>query len=155
MRIVWIALIASCLTAQRAQPQDTPTAARAGIDRFNKALDAATLHMDNAATLALWEEDGVSLLPQTPPVIGKKAIAKFLDDVMAGIGGAKMEKFELECFDIDVTGTSATEWCNEHQIVQLPGDKKFDGRGRMLLVLHQAPDGVWRMKREMWNQATP
>jgi ketosteroid isomerase-like protein len=155
MRFIAIALIALCATAPRIQAQDTPAAARAGIERFNKALDDVTRRMDNTATLALWEDDGISILPQTAPVIGKKALAKFLDDVMAGLTGAKMESFELDCHDIEVTGTSATEWCNEHQIVRLAGGKKFDGRGRMLLVLHQDADGMWRMKREMWNQAAP
>jgi ketosteroid isomerase-like protein len=155
MRVVWIALVATCFAVQRMDAQDTPATARAGIERFNKALDDATRRMDNAATLALWEDDGISLLPQAAPIVGKKALAKFLDDVMGGIAGAKMEKFELECFDVEITGTTATEWCNEHQIVQLAGDKKFDGRGRMLLVLHRGTDGLWRMKREMWNQASP
>ncbi len=155
MRIIGIALIALCVTAPRVQAQESPAAARAGIDRFNKALEDATRRMDNAATLALWEDDGISILPQTAPIVGKKALTKFLDEVMAGIAGAKMESFALDCHDIEVTGTSATEWCNEHQIVQLAGDKKFDGRGRMLLVLHLSADGVWRMKREMWNQASP
>ena len=155
MRPLCAALVAISLCALAVCAQDSPATARAGVASFNKALEDATRHMDNAATLALWEDDGISILPQTAPVIGKKALAKFLDDVMAGIAGAKMESFALDCHDIEVTGTSATEWCNEHQIVQLAGDKKFDGRGRMLLVLHRGADGVWRMKREMWNQASP
>lgn len=54
------------------------TPAQSGIETFNKSLDAATRSMDNAATLALWDDDGVSLLPSTPPIVGKKAIGKFL-----------------------------------------------------------------------------
>jgi len=55
------------------------------IDAFNKAFAKATRTMDNAATLALWDDDGVSLLPSTKPIIGKPAIAKFLTDVMASL----------------------------------------------------------------------
>jgi len=133
-------------------PEPSSGEARAGIAAFNQALDDATRRMDNAASLALWEEDGISLLPQTKPIIGKKAIAVLLDSVMAQLAGAKMTFFESECFDIEVAGDWAAEWCTEHQVVALGDGKTFEGRGKMLFVLHRS-DGKWRIKREMWNQA--
>jgi uncharacterized protein (TIGR02246 family) len=130
-----------------------PQGQRAGIEAFNRALDEATRHMDNAAILALWEEDGTSLLPSTKPMVGKKAIAAFLEQVMAQLQGAHMEKFESSCFDIQVSGDWASEWCVEHQIVQLPtGKPPLEGWGKMLLVLHRGAGGKWRLKEEMWNQ---
>jgi ketosteroid isomerase-like protein len=127
-------------------------AADVGIEEFNRALIQATTRMDNSAALALWEDDGITLLPQTKPIIGKKAIAKFLDDVSAQLAGARMEKFEMQCFDIETVKNWASEWCEEHQHVILPNGKPpFDGRGKMLLILHRGADGKWRMRREMWN----
>ncbi|HEX7679432.1 MAG TPA: DUF4440 domain-containing protein [Thermoanaerobaculia bacterium] len=127
---------------------------QSGIEAFNKALDSATRSMDNAAILALWEDDGVSLLPSTPPILGKKAIGKFLDDVMASLPGARMQTFEMQCHDIQVSGDWGSEWCTEHQVVQFPGGKPpFDGWWKMLFVLHRGADGTWRVKEEMWNQA--
>lgn len=137
-----------------ARAQATDVSAHAGIEAFNRALDQATRNMDNTAALALWEDDGVSLLPSTKPIVGKKAIARFFHDVTAQLPGARMEKFESECFDINVSGDLASEWCTEHQVVQLGGGKPpFDGRGKMLLVLHRGADGKWRLRQEMWNQA--
>ncbi len=128
-------------------------AARDGIDAFNRALGEAANKMDNAAMLALWEDDGVSLLPQTAPITGKKEIAKFLDGVMAGMPGAKMLELESQCFDVEIDGPWASEWCTEHQKVDLgPGKAPFEGFGKMLFVLHRGGDGTWRIKREMWNQ---
>ncbi|HEX4824455.1 MAG TPA: DUF4440 domain-containing protein [Candidatus Polarisedimenticolaceae bacterium] len=131
-----------------------PTAAQSAIESFNKSLDSATRHMDNAAVLALWEDDGVSLLPSTPPIVGKTAIGKFLNDVTAQYPGGRMEKFEMECHDIVVSGDWASEWCTEHQRVLFPGGKPpFEGWGKMLFVLHRSAGVRWRIKEEMWNAA--
>jgi uncharacterized protein (TIGR02246 family) len=123
------------------------------IEAFNRALDDATRRMDNAATLALWDDDGVSLLPSTKPIAGKAQIARFLNDVTSQNPGGKMETFTLECTDIQVSGDWASEWCTEHQVVVFPDGKRFDGRGKMLFVLHRGADGTWRVHDEMWNQA--
>ena len=124
-----------------------------GVEAFNQKLEAATRSMDNAATLALWAEDGVSLLPGAEPLVGKAAIAAFLERVTAPLKGARMTTFEMQCAGVQVVGDVATEWCTEHQVVQLPGaEKPFDGRGRMLLVLRRGGDGMWMLEREMWAQ---
>ena len=149
-------LIASLLLLAASVPAtaQTTSSAPSEIQAFNQKLEDATRKMDNAATLALWAEDGISLLPSTKPIVGKPAIAAFLQSVTASIQGASMQKFEMECFAIDVSGDLATEWCTEHQVVQMPGGKPpFDGRGKMLLVLRKGSDRMWRMEREMWNQA--
>jgi ketosteroid isomerase-like protein len=134
--------------------QTIPLSPRAEVEAFNRKFEDATRRMDNAAIVALWADDGISLLPSTKPVVGKAAIAAFIDSVTAQIKGAKMEKFELECFAIDVSGDIASEWCSEHQVVLMAAGKPpFNGRGKMLLVLRRGLDGEWRLLREMWNQA--
>ena len=124
-----------------------------GIEEFNRAVVDATKRMDNAAALALWEEDGVSLLPAAPPLRGRAAIGAFLDRVTAQLPGAKMESFTLECTLIASEGDLAAERCVEHQIVRFPdGRPPFDGRGNILYVLHRSAAG-WRIRAEMWNAA--
>ncbi|MET3109410.1 uncharacterized protein (TIGR02246 family) [Oxalobacteraceae bacterium GrIS 2.11] len=132
------------------------TAEEKEIEEFNQKLTHATLNMDNEATLLLWADDGVSLLPSTKPVIGKTAIAKMMSEVTAQMPGAHMTQFDFKCFDIVMVGNWASEWCTEHQIVQFSGGKKsFDGWGKLLLVLQRNNEGQWVIEREMWNQAEP
>lgn len=136
-----------CIAPGLGMAQTAPTAidGRAGVEAFNRAFDAATRHMDNAATLALWQDDGVSLLPSTPPIVGKPALAKFMDDVMASIPGGHMQKFESACFDINVSGDWATEWCAEHQLVQFANGKPpFEGWGQ---------DAAGPASRQRWQVA--
>jgi ketosteroid isomerase-like protein len=127
---------------------------RAEIDAFNRKFEDATRRMDTAATMELWAEDGISLLPSTKPIVGKAAIRAFFDGVMSQLNGARMERFEMNCSGIEIAGEMASEWCSEHQVVRMPNGKPpFDGRGRMLLVLRRGAEGKWRLLREMWVQA--
>jgi ketosteroid isomerase-like protein len=147
-------LLLVLVTTTSGLAQREASASHPGIDAFNRSFANATRTMDNAATLALWDDEGVSLLPSTRPMVGKSAITKFMTDVMASLQGAHMTKFESECHDIQVSGDWASEWCTEHQIVALPGGKPpFNGYGKMLLVLHRGAGGAWRIREEMWNQA--
>ncbi len=151
-----ISLILTLLAASALLPmgaQAVTEAPRAQIEAFNQSFEDATRRMDNAAILDLWAEDGISLLPASKPVIGKASITAMMDAMTTQLKGARMDKFELRCSAIEVSGDLATEWCSEHQIVIL-GDGKppFDGRGKMLLVLKRGADGKWRLLREMWNQ---
>ena len=142
-------LLATMLVAGAAHAAD------AGIETFNKAFSDATTHMNNAATMALWDEEGASLLPGSDAIVGKRAIAEFMDRVMQQLQGAHMKWFEMHCSGAEQSGDWASEWCDEHQVVQLGGGKPdFDGHGRMLLVLHRGADGKWRLHREMWQSMT-
>jgi len=134
----------------------TPTSAAAGrqeIEAFNQKFIEAHLKMDNAAIIGMWAEDGVSLLPEMAPMVGKKTIAAFLEKVVSQMPGYHMQKVELDFQGIEVDGEWASEWAMEHQIADAPaGKQNFEGYGKMLLVLHKEVDGNWRVKREMWNQ---
>ena len=75
------------LNTSRAESSSRHTTPPDSILRFNQKLADATRHMDNAATLALWADDGVSLLPDASPLLGKPAIAAFMDRVTASLKG--------------------------------------------------------------------
>ena len=130
-----------------------PDAAKKEIEAFNQKFSDAHLKMDNAAIIGMWAEDGVSLLPETAPMVGKKTIAKSIEDVVARMPGYHMQKFEIKFQGIETNGEWASEWAMEHQIVEAPpGKENFEGYGKMLVVLHKEADGNWRITREMWNQ---
>jgi ketosteroid isomerase-like protein len=142
-----LALLILCLAlpVAAAEPESVAT--------FNARFEDVTRRMDGQALAALWEEDGISLLPETSPIIGKPAISAFVDNAIGQIPGARMKSFTLSCADPALSGGLATEWCVEHQVVDLGRGKTFDGRGRMLLVLRRGGDGRWRLLREMWSAA--
>lgn len=68
----------------RATLKPNPTDGTREIERFNKNYELAHQKMDTPAILATWADDGVSLLPDTEPIVGKKAITSFVESAMKG-----------------------------------------------------------------------
>jgi uncharacterized protein (TIGR02246 family) len=124
------------------------------IDEFNKRYVQLHLKMDTAGIYATWTDDGVSLMPGEAPLIGKKAIVAWVENILSQMKGYKVVKEEIDFHDIQISGDWASEWANEHQVVQPPDGKPvIDSRGKMALVLHRETSGEWKVKQEMWNQA--
>jgi uncharacterized protein (TIGR02246 family) len=122
------------------------------IEAFNQRFQDVTLRMDNAGLMALWADDGVTLLPGMAAIAGKNTITKWLEDLVANMPGYKVTKQENEFHDIQISGDWASEWGTTYQVVE-PPDKKpvIESYGKILLVLHREKDGGWKIKREMWN----
>jgi uncharacterized protein (TIGR02246 family) len=124
------------------------------IDAFNKRYVELHLRMDTAGIFGTWAEDGVSLMPGEAPLIGKKAIVAWVENILAGMPGYKVVKEEIAFHDIQISGDWSSEWATEHQVVQPPDGKPvIDSRGKMALVLHREASGEWKVKQEMWNAA--
>jgi uncharacterized protein (TIGR02246 family) len=124
------------------------------LDKFNNHFRELHLNMDTAGIFVLWADDGVDLMPGEAPMIGKKVIKAWVEDILAKMPGYKVTKQEMEFHDIQVSGDWASEWALEHQVVQPPdGKESIETWGKMALVLHREANGEWRTKQEMWNAA--
>jgi uncharacterized protein (TIGR02246 family) len=124
------------------------------VEVFNKRYVELHLQMDTAGILGTWAEDGVSLMPGEAPLIGKKAIVTWVENILSQMPGYKVVKVEIDFHDLQISGDWASEWATEHQVVQPPDGKPLvDSRGKMALVLHREANGEWKVKQEMWNQA--
>jgi uncharacterized protein (TIGR02246 family) len=129
-----------------------PTPAGKEIDAFNQRFRTAILSMDNSAIMALWADDGVTLLPGLAPIIGKQTIARWLDGVTAQMPGYRVTGQDNDFHDIRIAGDWASEWGTTHQAVRPPGGKPaMEIYGKILLVLHRDGAGSWKIEEEMWN----
>ncbi len=127
------------------------SAADADLAAFNTTFRDVILKMDSAGTATLWAEDGVSLLPDTAPIVGKQAIARFMDSVTKDLAGYHVTKEEIDWKDMRVSGDWASEWGIVHQEVMPPGEKPpIEVYGRIALVLRKEAGG-WKIEQEMWN----
>ncbi|HKW61793.1 MAG TPA: nuclear transport factor 2 family protein [Candidatus Acidoferrum sp.] len=156
MRIGMPALVAGVLLfglgGARIRARDSKADARSEIDAFNKKFVELHLKMDTPGTMAMWAEDGVNLMQGEAPIVGRKTITAWVENVLERIQGYKVTKEEMEFHDIQVCGDWATEWATEHQVAKAPeGKPDFDGYGKMAFVLHREASGEWKIKQEMWN----
>ena len=127
-------------------------AASGDLREFNGAFRDVILRMDNAGTVALWAEDGVSLMPEAAPIAGKKSIAAFMDKVTTDFAGYKVTVEDVDWKDVRIAGDWASEWGVVHQEVMAPGKKPpIEVYGRIALVLHREGAG-WKIEQEMWQQ---
>ncbi len=124
------------------------------LEKFNNHFRELHLNMDTAGIFALWADDGVDLMPGEAPMIGKKVIEAWVEDILAKMPGYKVTKQEMEFHDLRVSGDWASEWALEHQVVQPPdGKESIETWGKIALVVHREANGEWRIKQEMWNAA--
>jgi len=125
--------------------------ARNEIDAFNKKFIELHLKMDTPGMMAMWEEDGLDLMPGQAPIAGRKTITAWVENVLSKNPGYQVVKEEMEFHDIQVCGDWATEWATEHQVAKASeGKPDFDGYGKLALVLHREAR-EWKIKQEMWN----
>ena len=123
------------------------------VQEFNRKFQESILNTDHRAMLTMWADDGVDLMPGEVALLGKPAIAAWLKGIETNGGGSRVSAEDLEFHDLQVSGDWASEWANEHQIVQPSGAKPpIEGYGKIALVLHRE-NRRWIIKQEMWNDS--
>jgi ketosteroid isomerase-like protein len=148
-------VIALAILAANGSGRDNAKSNITAVEGFNRKFVDYILKTDHAGMLAMWAEDGIDLMPGEAPLLGKAAITAWLKDVERQGAGSLVSKEELEFHDLHVSGDWASEWANEHQIVQRPGGPPIEGYGKLALVLHRERRGEWHIKQEMWNDSPP
>jgi ketosteroid isomerase-like protein len=152
----WIAVVSGglllSLGGARMSARNSNADQRIEIDAFNKKFAELHLKMDTPGIMAMWAEDGVDLMQDDAPIVGRKTIIAWVENALSKNPGYKVTKEEMEFHDIQVCGDWASEWATEHQVAKAPeGKPDFDGHGKMALVLHRQASGEWKIKQEMWN----
>ena len=151
-RFAFLLLLSVFLLLHSAPQTPAPPAdPKSEILAFNEKFIDAHLRMDNPAIIAMWADDGVSLLPSMAPMVGRAAIGKFITDITAQMPGYKIVREKIDFHDIQVSGDWASEWGLETQGLQPPNQPTMEGYGKILFVLHKDASGQWKIQQEMWN----
>ena len=128
--------------------------ARRAVDALNAKEVRACQQMDNPASAELWAEDGVDLIQGLEPMVGKAAIAAWLNGLTPGLKGAKMVYCTIDWKQITIQGDWAYEWgINKQRIEFPPPQQPFESEGKMTLVLKRQTSGEWKIELESWNSS--
>jgi ketosteroid isomerase-like protein len=145
--------VAAMLCAVASGMAEPKAAQDDNLAAFNAKFREVILRMDSAGAVALWADDGVSLMPDAEPIVGKTRITKFMAQVDKDFAGYRVTKEEIAWKDARIAGDWASEWGVVHQEVIPPGNKPaIEVYGRIALVLHRAA-GEWKIEQEVWQSA--
>jgi hypothetical protein len=81
-----------------------PADPKAEILAFNEKFINAHLRTDNPAIVAMWADDGASLL------VGRATIGKFISDITAQMPGYRIVREKIDFHGVQVSGDWASEW---------------------------------------------
>jgi ketosteroid isomerase-like protein len=143
------------INSARAQSDNAPASQdRKAIDEFNRRFVDNCRTMNHKGAAELWAEDGVDLLPQMEPMVGKAAISKWLLGLDNQLKGAKVTQCDVDWQTVQISGDTAYEWGINTQTVSLPDKPEpFKNRGKITLILRRQPQGEWKLALESWNSS--
>lgn len=147
--VAGILLLALCVGQMSAR--DSNGDARSEIDAFNKRFTELHLKMDTPGIMAMWAEDGVDLMQGESPIVGRKTITAWIENILSRVPGYKVTKrwnfATSKCAETgQASGPRNIRWRRLKR-----GSRTSRAYGKMALVLHREANGEWKIKQEMWN----
>jgi uncharacterized protein (TIGR02246 family) len=115
--------------------------------------EASILAGDPDRWIELWVEDGVQLPPGNPPVVGKEAI---YERISSDLDAFEYSEFVINNEDVEVNGDLAFARGN-YVVTFAPksGGDSMSVDGKYMTIMHQQPDGTWKIFRDIFNSNVP
>jgi ketosteroid isomerase-like protein len=124
------------------------------VDDFNRQFVEGCRNMDPMATMNLWAEDGVDLLPGMEPMVGKSVISQWHKGLLEQMKGVKVLQCDVDWKQIEIKDDVAYEWGINTQTVSFPDrPEPLKNEGKITLILRRQPSGQWKLVLESWNNS--
>jgi uncharacterized protein (TIGR02246 family) len=139
---------ASAATGKRnAQPGDS-AAGRAAIEKVRDAWLAAEKRDDAAAAAALYTDNAVLSITDSPPARGRLNIQAALAKSFPGSALTRLHSTQLAA-----SGSVGYDFGEFTKEVTIPNQKSTTIEGNYLLALAHQPDGSWRITKQVFTKA--
>ena len=112
---------------------------------------AAAKSRDVEKASSFWSDDAIILQPETPPIIGKAAIRKYVADAFASPDFSIT--FTTDTVVVAASGDMAYETGTDVMTFRPPHGKVVTLRNRGVVVWRKQPDGAWKAAIDIWNAA--
>lgn len=114
---------------------------------------AAVKSRDVEKTIAFWSEDATILQPETPPIVGRAAIRKYVAEAFASPDFSIT--FAPDTIVVAAAGDMAYEIGSDTMTFRGPNGKVITAHARGVVVWRKQPDGSWKAAVDIWNAAPP
>ena len=122
--------------------------ALAGIEDLHRKDIEASRTGDFEALLSLWTEDGVLLMPEMEPVVGKEAIKSYMGKQAAVSRTYTIREYEHFWQEIKIFDDWAFEWGHFSGEVEIVDSGEIvRQKGKLLRILRRQEDGSWKCAR--------
>jgi uncharacterized protein (TIGR02246 family) len=123
------------------------------IQRLHESDWKASKQFDFDTLITLWTDDGVLLQPNKKPIIGKKALFKYLRQEFKQTQNYDILEYRHDFQEVKITGDWAYEWGTFYGKVRMHKDGKLvNHQARLLRILKRQTDGSWKCARAIWHE---
>jgi uncharacterized protein (TIGR02246 family) len=167
MRLIVVAFVIisfAAASAQQPRRSHAPSpAAQHNLEEDQKAIADlqrrdidANIAVDTEKLLALRTDDVVYLVPGRPPLVGKDAVRKYLEEIRQQFANWDMVGFEENWQEVQVVGDFALQWGTVNIRAKQEGERRESAAVRNVMqVLKRQADGSWKIARAIWNIQAP
>jgi ketosteroid isomerase-like protein len=128
---------------------------KVGIQSLHDKDIRASLALDVPTLESLWTDDIVTMAPGAKAVVGRQDNAAKLEAGTANLKNMEIIAFDEQWQEIRIEGEWAYEWGTmSGRMRPFSGGAEIDYLMNVMRVLNRQPDGMWKIARSIYNDAT-
>jgi ketosteroid isomerase-like protein len=142
--------------AAEAQRHATEAENREAIEQLHQDDIAGSLAFDVDKLTGTWDDEIVSLPPNSKPIAGKTANVVFLESQQKAMASVEILGFEETWDEVRILGEYAYEYGSLRSRVRQQNAKdETPLEFNVMRVLKKQPSGAWKVYRTIWNDRRP
>jgi len=134
-------------TKKQAETEPDQSADLKAINDLTARDIEASKENDIDTLASLWTQDGVLIIPMSPPLVGKPAIRKMLEQQKVQAKDVETTAYDERWEELRIIGDYAYEWGNISVTMDLPGGKQGSHTVGAMRILQKQKDGAWLVAR--------
>lgn len=151
LALVLIAGTAAGCRSDRTKPPNEQEM-RTAIEKLHEIDQEASQRGDFDTLITLMTDDCILLPPARPPIKGKDAIRKYMQDQKEQLDAIEIIEYSHDFQEIKILGKWAFEWGYFSNTAKPKGEEGLiKGSGKLFRILELQEDGSWKVSRSIWN----
>jgi ketosteroid isomerase-like protein len=134
------------------QRQATEAEDKEAIEQLHHDDIAASLAFDVDKLTATWDDEVVSMPPNSKPLVGKAANHEYLLSQQKALANVEILGYEETWDELRIIGDYAYEYgAIRSRIRQVNAQDETPLEYNVMRVLKKQPTGIWKIYRTIWN----